>query len=69
VPHRKRADRPLLPLQKGRQRRTPQGPSSAEHTFARMKNYKILRDCRCKGNGLHTAVQAVATMHNLTMAA
>ncbi|MFH8361873.1 IS5/IS1182 family transposase, partial [Streptomyces anulatus] len=33
-----------------------------EHTFARMKNWKILRDCRQKGDGLH---HAVATMHNL----
>lgn len=38
-----------------------------EHTFARMKNWKILRDCRQKGDGLHHAVQAVATMHNLAM--
>ncbi|MFF7308831.1 transposase, partial [Streptomyces sp. NPDC008137] len=39
-----------------------------EHTFARMKNWKILRDCRQKGDGLHHAVQAVATMHNLALA-
>ncbi|MER6488331.1 transposase, partial [Streptomyces virginiae] len=38
-----------------------------EHTFARMKNWKILRDCRQRGDGLHHAVQAVATMHNLAM--
>ncbi len=39
-----------------------------EHTFARMKHYKILRDCRQRGNGLHHAVQAVAHMHNLALA-
>ncbi|MFJ8845791.1 hypothetical protein ACIRFF_23140 [Streptomyces cyaneofuscatus] len=39
-----------------------------EHTFARLKNWKILRDCRQKGDDLHHAVQAVATMHNLAMA-
>jgi hypothetical protein len=33
-----------------------------------MKNYKILCDCRRRGDGLHHAVQAVATMHNLPMA-
>ncbi|MFJ6105087.1 IS5/IS1182 family transposase, partial [Streptomyces sp. NPDC092359] len=27
------------------------------------------RDCRQRGNGLHHAVQAVAHMHNLAMAA
>ncbi|MEU7474092.1 IS5/IS1182 family transposase, partial [Streptomyces sp. NPDC044984] len=26
------------------------------------------RDCRQKGDGLHHAVQAVATMHNLALA-
>jgi transposase len=29
-----------------------------------MKNWKILRDCRQRGDGLHHAVQAVATMHS-----
>ncbi|WP_405454207.1 hypothetical protein [Streptomyces erythrochromogenes] len=39
-----------------------------------MKNWKILRDWRQKGDGLHhavqavQAVQAVATMHNLALA-
>ncbi|MEU4273193.1 transposase family protein [Streptomyces sp. NPDC026092] len=40
-----------------------------EHAFARMKHYKILRDCRQRGTGLHHAVQAVAHMHNLAPAA
>ncbi|MFC6365117.1 transposase family protein [Nonomuraea thailandensis] len=40
-----------------------------EHTFARMKNYKILRDCRQRGSGLHHAVQAVAHMHDLALPA
>lgn len=30
-----------------------------------MKTWKILRDCRQKGDGLRHAVQAVAAMHNL----
>jgi hypothetical protein len=38
-----------------------------EHTFARMKNWKILRDCRLRGDGPHHAVQAVAITHNLAM--
>ncbi|WP_406841766.1 hypothetical protein ACICHK_42920 (plasmid) [Streptomyces sp. AHU1] len=32
-----------------------------------MKNWKILRDCRQKGESLHHAVQAVDTMHNLAL--
>ncbi|MET9076091.1 transposase [Streptomyces sp. NPDC004232] len=39
-----------------------------EHVIGRLKNYKILRDCRRRGDGLHHAVQAVAHMHNLALA-
>lgn len=35
---------------------------------ARLKNYKILRDYRQPGDGLHHAVQAVARTRNLTLA-
>ncbi len=34
-----------------------------------MKHYKILRDCRRRGHGLHHAVQAVAHLRNLALAA
>lgn len=34
-----------------------------------MKHSKILRDRRQRGNGLHYAVQGVAHMHNLALAA
>jgi hypothetical protein len=34
-----------------------------------MENYKILRDCRQRGDGLLHAVQAVARVHNLALAA
>jgi hypothetical protein len=34
-----------------------------------MKTWKILRDCRQKGPGLHHAVQAVATLHSLALTA
>ncbi|CAM5414369.1 hypothetical protein SSPIM334S_07946 [Streptomyces spiroverticillatus] len=37
----------------------------AEYAVARMKNWKVLRDCRQKGPG--HAVQAVATQHNLAL--
>jgi hypothetical protein len=33
-----------------------------------MKNWKVLRDCRQRGDGLHYAVQTVATMDSLAMA-
>ncbi|MFI1285198.1 transposase [Streptomyces sp. NPDC020858] len=40
-----------------------------EHVFARMKNWKILRDCRLKGDGVHHAMLGIAHLHNLVQAA
>ncbi|GAA3660727.1 hypothetical protein GCM10023079_56350 [Streptomyces chitinivorans] len=39
-----------------------------EHTFARMKGWKILRDCRLRGDGVHHAMLGIARLHNLTLA-
>ncbi|MFD7015353.1 transposase [Streptomyces sp. NPDC059928] len=39
-----------------------------EHAFARMKTWKILRDCRLKGEGVHHAMLGIARLHNLTLA-
>ncbi|WP_406065452.1 transposase [Streptomyces sp. NBC_01077] len=39
-----------------------------EHVFARMKTWKILRDCLLKGAGVHHAVLGIARMHNLALA-
>ncbi|MFH8581209.1 transposase [Streptomyces zaomyceticus] len=36
-----------------------------EHAFARMKTWKILRDCRLKGDGVHHAMLGIAHLHNL----
>jgi hypothetical protein len=36
-----------------------------EHAFARMKAWKILRDCRLKGEGVHHAMLGIAHLHNL----
>ncbi|KOV73602.1 MULTISPECIES: IS5/IS1182 family transposase [unclassified Streptomyces] len=68
VPHRRRAGRPLLRDQEEDNAEHRRVRARVEHTFARMKNWKILRDCRQRGDGLHHAVQAVATMLNLAMA-
>jgi hypothetical protein len=69
VPHRKRPGRPLLPGEEADNAEHRKVRARVEHTFARMKNYKILRDCRQRGDGLHHAVQAVASMHNHALAA
>ncbi|SPF04175.1 hypothetical protein SMA5143A_4972 [Streptomyces sp. MA5143a] len=39
-----------------------------EHAFARMKTWKILRDCRLKGDGVHHAMLGIARLHNLALA-
>lgn len=39
-----------------------------QHAFARMKTWKILRDCRLKGDGVHHAMLGIARLHNLTLA-
>ncbi|MEU1428128.1 transposase [Nocardia sp. NPDC005746] len=36
-----------------------------EHAFARMKTWKILRDCRLRGDGVGVAMAGVATLANL----
>ncbi|MFE9905780.1 transposase [Streptomyces achromogenes] len=38
-----------------------------EHVFARMKGWKVLRDCRLKGDGVHHAMLGIARLHNLTL--
>ncbi|MGW9451366.1 hypothetical protein [Streptomyces sp. NPDC055632] len=38
-----------------------------EHTSARVKNWKIPRDCRLKGDGVHHAMLGIARPHNLTL--
>lgn len=38
-----------------------------EHVFARMKAWKILRDCRLKGDGVHTTMLGIARLYNLAL--
>ncbi|CAL9623599.1 hypothetical protein SUDANB6_05919 [Streptomyces sp. enrichment culture] len=38
-----------------------------EHALSRLKNRKILRDCRLKGDGVHQAMLGVARLHNLAL--
>ncbi|MEU4548285.1 transposase family protein [Nonomuraea dietziae] len=64
VPHRRRTGRPLLRAQEEDNAGHRRIRARVEHVIARMKNDKILRDCRQKGTSLH---HAVAHMHNLAM--
>ncbi|MFB7338230.1 transposase family protein [Streptomyces adustus] len=69
VPHRKRPGRALLQTEEDDNAERRKVRARVEHVIGRMKNYKILRDCRQRADGLHHAVQAVAHMHNLALAA
>ncbi len=68
VPHRKRSGRPLLNGEEEDNAEHRKVRARVEHVIGRMKNYKILRDRRQRGDGLHHVVQAVARMHNLALA-
>ncbi|MFF7473682.1 transposase family protein [Streptomyces sp. NPDC008092] len=68
VPHRKRPGRALLQAEEDDNAEHRKVRAWVEHVIGRLKNYKILRDCRQRGDGLHHAVQAVAHMHNLALA-
>lgn len=39
----------------------------AEHTIARLKDRRILRQCRRKGEGINHAVTGIAALHNLKL--
>ncbi|WP_329553731.1 transposase family protein [Streptomyces sp. NBC_00696] len=69
VPHRKRPGRPLLAGEEADNKEHRRVRAQVEHAIGRLKQYKILRDCRQHGDGLHHAVQAVAHMHNLALTA
>jgi hypothetical protein len=40
-----------------------------EHAFAWMKTWKILRDCRLRGEGVAIAMSGIARLHNLARTA
>jgi hypothetical protein len=52
VPHRKRPGRALPAGEEADNAEHRRVRARVEHTFARMKNYKILHDCRQRGDGL-----------------
>jgi hypothetical protein len=66
IPHRKPADGSALADWKEDHNASHRRVRArVEHVFARMKNWKILRDCRRRGAGLAHATHAIALMHNL----
>ncbi|ASQ93276.1 transposase [Streptomyces sp. 11-1-2] len=69
IPHRRAAGQAeLLAWKEEHNRSHKQVRARIEHTFARMKTWKILRDCRLKGDGIHHATLGIARLHNLATA-
>ncbi|MFQ6148356.1 transposase [Streptomyces seoulensis] len=69
IPHRREKGQTGLPGWKAEHNASHRKVRArVEHAFARMKNWKILRDCRLKGDGVHHAMLGIARLHNLTLA-
>ncbi|SCF66096.1 DDE superfamily endonuclease [Streptomyces sp. Ncost-T10-10d] len=68
MPHRRRKGEELPARKEEHNRSHKQVRARVEHIFARVKNWKILRDCRLKGDGVHHAMLGIARLHNLTLA-
>lgn len=68
IPHRRKPGRTELPRWKEEHNRShKQGRARGEHTCTPMKGWKILRDCRLKGEGVHNAMHGIARLHNLCL--
>ncbi|MFI6966865.1 transposase [Streptomyces sp. NPDC050255] len=69
IPHRREKGQVELPTWKEEHNASHRKVRArVEHTFARMKSWKILRDCRLQGDGIHHAMLGIARLHNLTLA-
>lgn len=68
IPHRRQRGRTELPAWNEKHNSSHRKVRArVEHVFARMKSWKILRDCRLKGDGVHTAMLGIARLHNLAL--
>ncbi|WP_405774607.1 transposase [Streptomyces sp. NBC_00859] len=68
MPHRRRKGEELPAWKEAHNKSHKQVRARVEHVFARMKCWKILRDCRLKGDGVHHAMGGIARLHNLNLA-
>jgi DDE superfamily endonuclease/Helix-turn-helix of DDE superfamily endonuclease len=68
IPHRKPAGGELAAWKEEHNASHREVRARVEHALARMKTWKILRDCRLKGDGIHHAIRGIAHLHNLNLA-
>ncbi|MET8898013.1 transposase [Streptomyces albogriseolus] len=68
IPHRRERGLSEMPAWKEEHNASHrQVRARVEHAFAHMKAWKILRDCRLKGDGVHQAMSGIARLHNLAI--
>lgn len=68
VLHRKRRGQERLrPVQEAENAAHRRAYARFEHALSRLENWKILRDCRLKGNGVHQAALGIARLHNMAL--
>jgi hypothetical protein len=65
IPHRRRPGEALPEWQEAHNASHRQVRARVEHAFARMKAWKVLRDCRLRGDGVAVAMLGIARLHNL----
>ncbi|MFI6056478.1 transposase [Streptomyces violascens] len=67
MPHRRRKGEEPSDWKQAHNKTHKQVRARVEHVFARMKTWKVLRDCRLKGDGVHHAMNGIARLHNLAL--
>ncbi|MFI9330307.1 transposase [Kitasatospora sp. NPDC052868] len=67
IPHRRPRGGELTDWQAEHNHDHKRVRARVEHAFARMKTWKILRDCRLRGDGVRHAMHGVARLHNLAL--
>lgn len=68
IPHRRIAkDEPLIDWKEAHNASHRHIRAQIEHTFAKMKCWNVLRDCRLRGEGVTEAMSGIARLHNLTL--
>jgi hypothetical protein len=68
IPHRrKKKDEPLVGWKEDHNASHRHVRARIEHTFAKLNVWKVLRDCRLRGEGSAEAMAGVARLYNLTL--
>jgi hypothetical protein len=69
IPHRReKEDEPLVEWKEAHNASHRHVRARIEHTLAKLKVRKMLRDCRLRGNGSAEAMAGIARLYNLNLA-